>query len=95
MTMIEKVARAISPTCWNDTLTEMMRPDAIETGRLLALESARAAIEAMREPTDAMCEAGARYYHDNWRPGHAKEDTNMALIWTDMIDAALSTQPTS
>jgi hypothetical protein len=38
-----------------------------------------------KEPTEAMCAAGAKYYHDNWRPGHAKEDTGMALIWKEMI----------
>ena len=41
-----------------------------------------------KEPTEAMCEAGAKFYQDNWRKGHAKEDTSMALIWADMIDVA-------
>jgi hypothetical protein len=39
------------------------------------------------EPTEEMCAAGAKYYSDNFRPGHAKTDTNMALIYEAMIGA--------
>lgn len=42
-----------------------------------------------KEPTEAMCEAGAKYYHDNYRPDHAKEDTSMVFIWQEMVTAAL------
>jgi hypothetical protein len=44
-----------------------------------------------KEPTEAMCAAGAKYYHDNWQPGHAKDDTSMSFIWADMIEAAPKT----
>lgn len=40
------------------------------------------------EPTEAMCRAGAKYYHDNFREGHAKEDTSMKWIWEKMTQAA-------
>ncbi len=53
------------------------------------IRMARAAIEAMREPSDDMCEAGAAYYHDNYQPGHAKEQTTAPDIWRSMIDEAL------
>lgn len=44
----------------------------------------------MRDPTDAMVLVGAEYYHDNWRPKHAREDTDAEAFWQDMIDAALN-----
>lgn len=49
----------------------------------------RAAITAMRDPTEEMCEAGAAYYHDNYQPGHAKEQTTAPDIWQSMIDKVL------
>lgn len=53
------------------------------------VDQVRAVLVAIRDPSEAMCEAGAKYYHDNYRPGHAKEDTSMQPIWEDMIDALL------
>lgn len=53
------------------------------------VHAATFAIEAMREPTDAMLIAGAKYHHDNWRVTHVREDTNGELIWQEMIDEAL------
>lgn len=55
-------------------------------------KQARLTIEAMREPTEAMCEAGATYYHDNYQTGHAKEQTAAPDIWRAMIDEALKTE---
>ncbi|MBR1122091.1 hypothetical protein JQ628_11245 [Bradyrhizobium lablabi] len=46
---------------------------------------ARAAIEAMREPTDCMCRAGAAKWDDDWC-----SETNALNMWSGMIDAALS-----
>jgi hypothetical protein len=43
-----------------------------------------------REPTDAMCAAMAKYYHDNYREGHEREDTSAVDIWRDMIGAAFN-----
>lgn len=54
------------------------------------LQAARDVIEALREPTEEMCEAGACYYHDNYQPGHAKEQTTAPLIWRAMIDVLLA-----
>ena len=53
------------------------------------LNLARAAIEAMREPTKAMNQAGRQkaYYL-----GAYLGDGAMALVWREMIDAALSPQ---
>ena len=48
------------------------------------LDEARAAIEAMREPTEEMIEAGA---HEN---GHQVLRSDLVdQVWVDMIDAAL------
>lgn len=41
------------------------------------------------EATEEMATKGAVYYHDNWRPGHALEDTAMPYIWDAMRDAYL------
>ena len=67
--MIDRVAKAI-----NDTMLQHgdYKPD----------ELARAAIEAMREPTDEMYQ-GVCALDKMWR------DSNSAEIWQAMIDAAL------
>lgn len=89
-TMIEKVARALCEA-------EGMNPDhesnedMDEAAKLWTTyrHLARAAIEAMREPTAAMKLAGADkhngYYHTEEQ---ARDDSG--LIFTAMIDAALS-----
>lgn len=55
------------------------KPQADVPVKLLAV----AAIEAMREPTEAMVEAGK----DDWDDGHS------ASRWRDMIDAGLPSPP--
>jgi len=72
--MIERVAQAILakvPLGYGMTIAE-------------SDEYARAAIEAMREPTEAMVDAFVWY-------GHGKTIGDVARIgWQSMIDAALS-----
>ena len=76
--MIERVAKAI-----NDTMLQHgdYKPD----------ELARAAIAAMREPTEEMVAVG--YDNFMWGPcGSTSDDlpdANSAEIWQAMIDAAL------
>ena len=87
--MVEKVAKAIA----TKALGEVGRdydPFAIQK----CIPYARAAIAAMREPTDEMNDAGA----DKCDGGCAEESCQfgfMGKIWTAMIDAALkcSTKP--
>lgn len=55
-------------------------PYEVETA--LSEHRARAAIEALREPNDAMITA----IHSNHRPGW---DVSWRTVWTTMIDAAL------
>lgn len=71
MTMIERVAAAMG--------SEYVR----EAGNQDFLNIARAAIEAMREPTPEM----TRGRHAG---GEAISDVEAECIWEDMIDAALS-----
>lgn len=78
--MVERVARAISPKTWDDPVCGG-----------LAKEAARAAIEAMREPTEAMMKAGEAC-DEMWdeftaTPKHA---ASCEVHWQAMITAALS-----
>ena len=76
--MIERVARAINPDCWEQ---EDAGGGVITHPSNLAhsMKQARAAIAAMREPTEDMVEAG---YYDAMA-----EDAK--ATFTAMIDAAL------
>lgn len=83
--MIETVARAIDPEVWADALPIPTRVDTIafHAGRARSIALARAAILAMREPSDAMAWAGSL---DGNSP-YARE------TWRTMIDTALGGQP--
>ena len=78
--MIERVARVIH---------EQAEPwDAFDVDRVIWIKIARAAIAAMREPTDEMNDAGA----DKCDGGCAEESCQfgfMGKIWQAMIDTAL------
>lgn len=88
MSMIERVALAIFKVDYPDD--ENIDGLFWERKGSFYIEQARAAIEAMREPTDAMVLAGSVYYQDSWRKDHAREDTSTVYIWSDMITAALA-----
>ena len=81
-TMIEKVAQAISDSieAQGATLAEIGDDLTLVDGDLSFSLIARAAIEAMREPTEAIFEAGEKYV----RLGRIVE-----VQWQRMIDAAL------
>jgi hypothetical protein len=81
--MIERVAKAVK-NCGVFPLGDMREYLSPED----AITIARAAVEAMREPTDEMNDAGA----DKCDGGCAEESCQcgfMGKIWTAMIDAAL------
>jgi hypothetical protein len=92
MTMVEWVARAIYAADFGDWDEPMPNPV-----REMYRQRARAAILAMREPTEAMCEApqkaGAVVLtmegHQPLYSGNARQ------AWTLMIDAALSEDATA
>lgn len=93
MTMIEKVARAISGRDPDELVEISMleKTTHIPVYKMvpkwtLRIEQARAAIEAMREPTEAMTMVNG--------PGnqHNYADAEAAATWRKMIDAALKEQ---
>ena len=78
--MIERVAAAMWERThdgrWDDW------GDGQDESRIIHREDARAAIEAMREPTEEMSHAG-------WRT-----DSGISrVVWQAMIDKALNTDP--
>ena len=107
-TMLEKVARAIADSGSlgvtlayskpQDTDTETIRR-CREADTLLALNAARAALEAMREPTEGMKTAGMEaqseeHWPDPWplaKDGYelAPDYITAGLVWWHMITAAL------
>jgi hypothetical protein len=105
--MIERVARALfdasqlrlSSTLTNEVLygrsdvtwellnSSEVIPGIIESYR----KQARAAIEAMREPSVEMCSAGEDSGFLHWSPeeGEGLDEVDMAAAYRAMIDAAL------
>ena len=80
MTPIERAARAmydeVAPDwSWDDPDAEILRG--------LYRANARAALRSLRDPTDAMCEAGGDHVADADR-------ITVDAIWTVMMDAALA-----
>lgn len=91
MEMVERVARAL---CAHDELDWDAQADPMTSGsgddnQAAYLSAARAAIAAMREPTDAMVAAGldgADGCTDGWT---VRAACIAEHVWGDMIDAAL------
>jgi hypothetical protein len=80
MTMIEKVARALAKVYARGTGDDEVAANRYADSFWRKFkDDARAAIEAMREPTDAMLGAGEGETHDDPAP-----------VWAAMIDRALS-----
>lgn len=79
MTPIERAARAMYETVapewdWADPDAELMRR--------MYRANAKAALQSLRSPTDAMCEAGGEHIE---QASHITVDA----LWTVMMDAAL------
>ena len=84
--MIERVARAIhfrgddqGDGAWSHCQPWL---------RMVAREQARAAIEAMREPTEAMVASGESAA--SFGIGKPKDEAAIPRVWRWMIDASLS-----
>lgn len=97
--MIERVARVLSPWSFSDQIEENPRK---AEQREIAMKNARAAIEAMREPTETMWEAGGAslYGHprakaEEWgKDDKFESDANRAEdAYKAMIGAALGGKP--
>lgn len=79
MSLVEKVARVIN--------AELL-PYGVS--KEYALKAARAAIEAMREPTGEMCRAGGEnVFNERMGAFPEKDAEDAANIFRTMIDAAL------
>ena len=92
-TMVEKVARALTARCGvdpDDTNGGAWDGGSYNRGKpawTAWSDDARAAIEAMREPSEGMIKAADEDTPDVLTPFDARD------IWTAMIDAALSETP--
>ncbi len=92
-TMIERVARGM----WEEReksfpyRTQMRWEDATQITRGLMLSQARAALEAMREPTEAMLERADEPFHrERARQGDALASGPIsAAVWSAMLSAAI------
>lgn len=82
--MVERVAKAIWSDYWDGEGCSWAEME--ESARQTALSMARAAIEAMREPNEAMIGMGMEADHRR-RPGSTRPSAADA-IWRAMIDAA-------
>lgn len=92
--MVERVARRICRAAIMGVRTIEGEPNLAESGMLDRLVEdkweayapiARAAIEAMREPTNEMIAAG----YDEEKVGYGPDGVPAELVWEAMIDAAL------
>jgi len=104
--MVEKVARAIydanDPTS-NDPLAVLMHaynpfiddsrpiPEQLEQVMDICRSAARAAIEAMRKPSELMLDFGSFAFHTLDRDNDGSREFAID-IWQAMIDAALAEQ---
>lgn len=87
MEMVERVARAmVNAVNKADTLQVKMLPSPDQAEIM-----ARAAIEAMREPTDAMLiDGAAKIRNFTWTTGPYPRTR---AVWISMIDASLADNP--
>lgn len=77
--MIERVAKVLNPFN-SDACTCIECNIMRQNEKLAAIELAKAVIEAMKEPTEAMLDAGANY---------VEEGSSVIGCWENMIEAAL------
>lgn len=86
--MVERVARAIERERWRIAIeqTQGAKISSPEGSR----RAARAAIEAMLEPTDEMVAAGLAQKDECEDGGHCRAACVIEHAWPKMIDAALT-----
>lgn len=93
--MVEWVAMALSANLEEGfpRFTQQSWGQLSEPAKAVARTRARVAIEAMRDPTDAMALAGAKTDGDciSWslEPGEGMDDFSALPAWQAMIDEAL------
>jgi hypothetical protein len=97
--IIERVARALctADSCSPDAILGIVpevlivpRPDIAMPAWHSYVDKARAAIVAMREPTDDMLEAGAFYFTSDWDAGPTLDvERNPRSTYRAMLETAL------
>lgn len=84
--VIERAARLIAPSAWSESALRVTDPSANGGNWVLerrdSLVKARAVLEALREPTEAMLDAAS------WKDG----EVTARVVWGEMLDAALKDQ---
>jgi len=85
--MVERVARALDPNCF---MRAALQVPYYDYRRQVALDGARAAIEAMREPTDAMVDSGVAFALQASVHGFGGWSNYIAEKHRAMIDAELA-----
>lgn len=83
--LVDHVARAIAKNAGGDY-------DKMRTRKVFYRKQARAAIAAMRKPTEAMIAAGEPVVYDCYslEPGEGLDENPAIPTWQAMIDAALA-----
>lgn len=95
--MVERVARAICASMGYAPDMDASQEFTNRTGPMWMayIQEARAAIGAMREPTEAMVEAGAEDVASEYDDGKDQKHRETARVsFTSMITAALKEPPT-
>ncbi|TDH35680.1 hypothetical protein E2A64_10085 [Pseudohoeflea suaedae] len=93
MNMVERVARAIANEAHKGGDYGMTGDDAYDRRPEEFTALARAAIEAMREPTKGMEDAPSDAEIDFGPGGSGDLDASPLNVWQAMIDAALGEKP--
>lgn len=88
MTLIEKVARALAAHSWELGGNDHSKEPFVNRRWPHYVGQARAAIEAMREPTNKMVDEEGGEYINLGRADDASYQPR--LIWQGMVDTALS-----
>jgi hypothetical protein len=90
--MIERVSRAVFPNEWLALDRGDIWKHVVDDVRADLLNRGRAAIEAMREPTEAMVKAGDQKNHEDAliEAGCINITNELPAIYDAMIDAALA-----
>ena len=92
--VVERVARAICRAMWGDDCPLMTAAAFEEEHWSQTLAEARAAIAAMREPTEAMV-AAATHGPPSGPVLHPASVRAPRAVWRAMVDAALAQPPAS
>ncbi len=99
MTKLEEIARALIPDAWHETPradgSKYYTLACADEEQRRSLRYARAAVEAMRKPTDAMCQAADDSDALSWslERGEGLDGVSWARAYDAMISTILAEKP--